>query len=79
MDDPDTEWDGGAVPNFDAVNKLYLKGRTRFHLPGSLEKTVENLVKTWEVESTHKNNPKVRTKLPNLKSYNSFLLLFIEI
>lgn len=29
----------------------YLKGRTQNHKEGSLEKVVENLVKTWEMEA----------------------------
>ena len=58
MDDPDIQW-RTVKPNYDLVNKMYLAERTRFHPVGSLEKVVENLVKTWEMESTHKANPKV--------------------
>ncbi len=41
------------------ANKLYFEGRTRKHAVGSLEKTVENLVKTFEMEATHKSKKQV--------------------
>jgi hypothetical protein len=59
MDDPDIEW-RSVRPSYDLVNQKYLKERSRFHAAGSLEKLVENLVKTWEMESTHKTNAKVK-------------------
>lgn len=66
MEDPNIEWrDGlpdvgcdGKKPNFSKVNKLWLKDRSRNHKDGSLEKIVENLVKTWEMEATHKTDAK---------------------
>lgn len=66
MDDPSIEWrDGlpelgcdGKKPNFTKVNKLYLELRSQKHADGSLEKIVENLVKTWEAEVTHKEDPR---------------------
>lgn len=67
MDDPNIEW-RTVKPDYSLVNKKYLAERTRFHPPDSMEKFVENLVKTWEMESTHKINEKVR-----LLSKNTFL------
>lgn len=66
LDDPNIVWrDGlpelgcdGKKPNFSKVNKLWLAHRTKAHPEGSLEKVVENLVKTWEAEATHKENAK---------------------
>ena len=36
------------------VNTINMKGKTKHHAEGSLEITVENLVKTWEMERSHK-------------------------
>lgn len=58
MEDPDIHWRMGFKPSYDMVNRKYLNERTQRHLAGSLEKIVENLVKTWEMESTHKIDPK---------------------
>ncbi|PWA49815.1 pathogen-related protein [Artemisia annua] len=52
-----TKWSSGVPPNFDAVNKLFEEGRTKIWPTGSLEEQVQNLVKTWEMESFHKINP----------------------
>ena len=53
MDNPNIKWRYQA-PDFSIVDKKYMKERSRNHAAGSLEKVVENLVKTWEMESTHK-------------------------
>ena len=58
MDDPKIKW-RTVKPNYSVVNEMYLKERTRFHPVDSLEKLVENLVKTWEMESTHKIDAQV--------------------
>ena len=58
MDDPDIEWEYGP-PDFTTDNKKYMAERKMRHPEGSLAKIVENLVKTWEMESTHKTNIKV--------------------
>ena len=34
----------------------FIQGKTMNHPPGSLEEIVENLVKTWEMEASHKIN-----------------------
>lgn len=61
MDNPEIEWRNGK-PNYDLSNLKYLSERSRKHGADSLEKLVENLVKTWEMESTHKINVKVIEK-----------------
>ena len=45
---------------FFQVNFKFLKERRNRHPAGSLDRTVEDLVKTFEMEATHKINPKVR-------------------
>jgi hypothetical protein len=54
MDDPDIKWRWGDAPDYSLTNLLFLKGRTNQHPEGSLELIVENLVKTWEMERSHK-------------------------
>ena len=54
MEEPGIQWREGK-PDYTKVNKAYLQGRTRTHKQGSLEKTVEDLVKTWEMEASHKH------------------------
>ena len=36
------------------ANYEFLTGKTQNHAAGSLEEIVENLVKTWEMEASHK-------------------------
>jgi len=54
MDEPGTKWRFGAPPDYSLANLHYLKGKTMDHPEGSLEQVVENLVKTWEFERSHK-------------------------
>ena len=54
MDDKEIKWRFGGPPDYTIANLAYLKGRTRIHDEGSLEQIVENLVKTWEMERSHK-------------------------
>uniref|UniRef100_A0A7N0VGB9 Pathogen-related protein n=1 Tax=Kalanchoe fedtschenkoi TaxID=63787 RepID=A0A7N0VGB9_KALFE len=49
-----TQWRFGAAPSYDVVNKLFEQGRTKIWPEGSIEETVQNLVKTWEMEMFHK-------------------------
>eukprot|EP00253_Pinus_taeda_P028509 PITA_28509 len=51
-----TVWRHGAPPTYDEVNKLFEEGRTQVWQKGSLEETVEKLLKTWEMELSHKIN-----------------------
>jgi len=61
MDGPDIVW-RHERPDYEAINRKYMAERTRQHADGSLEKTVENLVKTWEMESSHKMDEKVKVR-----------------
>ena len=54
MDDPETKWRFGGPPDYSLTNLFYLKQRSKVHPEDSLEKVVENLVKTWEMERSHK-------------------------
>ena len=65
MDEPGIQWREGK-PDYTKVNKAYLEGRTRTHKEGSLEKIVEDLVKTWEMEASHKTRIEVLFLLPGL-------------
>ena len=58
MDDPNIKWNAGK-PDFSLVDKKYMAERSRQHKEDSLEKLVENLVKSWEMESSHKLDLKV--------------------
>ena len=53
LDDPSIKWRFGK-PNYDLANLEYFKGKSKNHVEGSLEKIVEDLVKTWEMEMSHK-------------------------
>lgn len=50
----DTVWRHGAPPTYDAVNSLFESGKTQEWPKGSLEETVQNAIKTWEMELSHK-------------------------
>jgi len=54
MDDPETKWRFRGQPDYSLTNLYYLKQRTKEHPEDSLENVVENLVKTWEMERSHK-------------------------
>ena len=58
MDDPGIQWREGK-PDFTKVNKAYLEERSRIHKEGSLKKIVEDLVKTREMEASHKTRVEV--------------------
>ncbi|KAL2331341.1 hypothetical protein Fmac_018922 [Flemingia macrophylla] len=64
-DEPENiQWRHGAPPTFDAVNKLFEQGRTMEWPEGSLEETVQNTIKSWEMELSHK------TRLQDFKTIN---------
>ncbi|KAK7244162.1 hypothetical protein RIF29_38980 [Crotalaria pallida] len=64
-DEPENiQWRHGGPPTYDAVNKLYEEGRTKEWLEGSLEETVQNAIKSWEMELSHK------TRLQDFKTIN---------
>ena len=51
----DIVWRFGAPPDYTVANYAFATGKTKAHAPGSLEMIVENLVKTWEMERSHKS------------------------
>lgn len=53
LDDSDTKWRCGK-PDYAVANLAFLMGKTQCHAKGSLEILVENAVKTWEMEASHK-------------------------
>lgn len=55
---PESNWRFGGPPDYSLANYAYFKGRTKQHAEGSLEMIVENLVKTWEMERSHKLDSK---------------------
>uniref|UniRef100_A0A7R9WFQ0 Pathogen-related protein n=1 Tax=Pseudictyota dubia TaxID=2749911 RepID=A0A7R9WFQ0_9STRA len=54
LDDPSINWRGGRKPDYTIANLQYFLGKTKNHKEGSLEMIVENMVKKWEMEATHK-------------------------
>merc|ERR1711994_1048493 len=50
-------WRFGQKPDYTLANYFYVTGKTKAHPEGSLELVVENLVKTWEMERSHKLDP----------------------
>ena len=55
LDDTSIKWRHGK-PVYIIANLAYLKGKSKNHPEGSLERVVENLVKTWEMEASHKDD-----------------------
>lgn len=58
MEGDDIEWRYGKCPDYTLADLRYLEGKSMNHPEGSLEQIVENRVKTWEFEVTHKTNVK---------------------
>ncbi|KAA8526751.1 hypothetical protein F0562_009020 [Nyssa sinensis] len=58
------QWRHGGPPTYDIVNQLFEEGRTKEWAKGSLEETVQNAVKSWEMEVSHK------TRIQDIKSIN---------
>ncbi|KAH7284829.1 hypothetical protein KP509_34G072300 [Ceratopteris richardii] len=58
----DTAWRHGGPPSYHVVNSLFEQTRTQEWCKGSLERVVQDLVKTWEMELSHK------TKLEDFKT-----------
>lgn len=53
LDDPTIMWKEGK-PDYTITDLHYFLGKTKNHSSGSLEEFVENFIKTWEMEATHK-------------------------
>ncbi|RDX94530.1 hypothetical protein CR513_23073 [Mucuna pruriens] len=58
------QWRHGGPPTYDDVNKLFEEGRTKEWPKGSLEEIVQNAIKSWEMELSHK------TRLQDFKTIN---------
>jgi hypothetical protein len=54
--EPDHVWRNGK-PDYTVVNQAYLTGKTRNWVAGSLGAVVESVVKTLEMEISHKVGP----------------------
>ncbi|CAH0392555.1 unnamed protein product [Bemisia tabaci] len=64
-DEADTTlWRHGGPPIYTDVNKLFEEGRTKEWPKGSLEETVQNAIKSWEMELSHK------TRLKDFRTIN---------
>ncbi|KAI5084210.1 hypothetical protein GOP47_0000379 [Adiantum capillus-veneris] len=50
----ETEWRHGTPPSYDVVNALFQQMCTQDWPKGSLEQVVQDLVKSWEMELSHK-------------------------
>ncbi|XP_051152116.1 pathogen-related protein [Andrographis paniculata] len=50
----DVVWRHGGPPTYDAVNHLFEQGRSKEWEKGSLEEVVQNAIKSWEMELSHK-------------------------
>ncbi|XP_045801190.1 pathogen-related protein-like isoform X1 [Trifolium pratense] len=48
------KWRHGGPPTYGLVNQLFEEGRTKEWPEGSLEEIVQNAIKSWEMELTHK-------------------------
>ncbi|SCU80831.1 LAFA_0C01354g1_1 [Lachancea sp. 'fantastica'] len=53
---PESVWRHGK-PNYNVTNKRLAEQRQVHFEPGSLEESVQNLVRVFEMEATHKANP----------------------
>ncbi|KAI3835717.1 hypothetical protein MKW92_027636 [Papaver armeniacum] len=60
----DVHWRHGGPPIYGLVNELFQQGQTNVWPEGSLEETVQNAIKTWEMELSHK------TRLQDFKTIN---------
>ena len=54
MNDPSTVWKNGSAPDFTLEDLEFLKGKTVNHHESSREFFLENLLKTWEMETYFK-------------------------
>jgi hypothetical protein len=55
-DQSDYKWLYGGPPDYALANLLYMQGKTMNHPEGSMEQIVEDIVKTWEFERSHKTD-----------------------
>ncbi|XP_038907210.1 pathogen-related protein-like isoform X2 [Benincasa hispida] len=64
LEDPTIQWRHGKPPTYETVNQLFEDGRTKEWPKGSLEETVQNIIKSLQVEFAHK------TRLEDFKAIN---------
>lgn len=55
LDDGLIEW-RHSKPNYNLANLAFMMGKCKKHVENSLEMIVQNAVKTWEMEASHKVN-----------------------
>ncbi|CAK9324354.1 unnamed protein product [Citrullus colocynthis] len=65
LEDPTTQWRYGNPPNYETVNKLFEDGRTKVWPKESLEETVQNIIKSVQMEFAYK------TRLQDFKAINT--------
>ncbi|CAK9324355.1 unnamed protein product [Citrullus colocynthis] len=54
LEHPSVQWRYGKPPTYESANKLFEEGRTKEWPKGSLEETVQNVVKSWQMEMNNK-------------------------
>eukprot|EP00435_Cladocopium_sp_Y103_P004185 s5852_g1.t1 len=67
------QWRFGGKPDYALANLKYLQGKTKNHAAGSLELIVENLVKTWEMETWMVNMFATVSEANEVGNYNVLL------
>ena len=72
MDGANINW-RHEKPDYTLVNAKYLKERKSNIKAGSIAKLVEDLVKTWEMESSHKMSEEVGTSYIYLVAFIIFI------
>ncbi|CAF1399772.1 unnamed protein product [Adineta steineri] len=53
----DIKWRNG-IPNYTKANSLFEKYKSTNHQPGSMISIIENIIKNWEKEVSHKTDPR---------------------
>jgi len=56
LNDDSIKWRYG-LPNYQKAHALFEKYKSTSHSPGTLESIVQNIVKNWEIEVSHKLDP----------------------
>ncbi|KAL0546776.1 hypothetical protein IC582_016689 [Cucumis melo] len=54
LEHPSVEWRYGKPPTYESANQLFEQGRTKEWPEGSLEETVQNAIKSWQMEINNK-------------------------
>ncbi|XP_038904524.1 pathogen-related protein-like [Benincasa hispida] len=64
LKDPTIQWRNGKPPTYESLNKFFEDGRTKEWPKGSLEETVQNIIKSSQMEFAHK------TRLQDFETIN---------